>query len=335
MKAEVSVVLPAYNAEKTIRRAVQSILSQTMANLECIVVDDGSTDNTGAELSRIHDERLKVIPIDHMGITGALNRGLREAQSQYIARMDADDVSYPKRLETQVAYLEEHSHVGVVSCLVDHLGNRENQKGYGLYVAWLNRQRSWPEIESALLIESPLAHPSVMYRKAVIEEIGGYRDGPFPEDYDLWLRLAALGVKMEKVPQTLLEWHDLPKRLSRTDSRYSAEAFFQIKIPYLLEVLKRKAPSFPRFTIWGAGKLARRKARILKEHGMEIVAYIDIDPKKVGTLIEGVSVIDPNRWNLNSGSGILSLVSGRGARERVKAYLVDQGAKKDRDFFLA
>jgi len=335
MKPSVSVVMPVFNAEDTVKSAVNSILHQTLEDLQCLVINDGSIDNTINVLKQFSDPRLKVITIDHTGIVQALNTGLAAAEAPLIARMDADDTCHLERLALQKQYMDENPATGLVSCKVEYLGNQSTQRGYGLYVSWLNKNLKEPDIKRAMLIESPIAHPSVMFRKQLITSFGGYRSGHFPEDYELWLRWAMADVKMEKLTKTLVSWHDPPNRLSRTDSRYSPEAFFQVKIPYLLRTLRKGNKHYPRVNIWGAGKLARKKSRLLKKHGLVIDSFIDIDPKKIGNAIDGIRIISPISLQLPLTAPILSLVSSRGAREKVCHFLLNHGYHEGSDFFIA
>lgn len=231
----VSVVLPVFNAANTLAEAMQSILEGSLKELELIAVNDGSTDGSEKIINRLAREDKRVVPLhqNHRGIVSALNAGLSGAQGRYIARMDADDVSLPDRLEKQAAFLDKHPEIGLISCRVKYEGEPEERAGYTHYVEWINQLLIPGEISLKRFVESPLAHPSVMFRQECLVKHGAYREGDFPEDYEMWLRWLQQGVRMAKVPDTLLRWRDLAGRLSRNHPRYAIEAFYRIKSIYL------------------------------------------------------------------------------------------------------
>ena len=241
----VSVLLPTFNALATLPRAVASLRAQTFRDWELLVVDDGSTDGSADWLrtEAAREPRLKVISQPHAGIVPALNGGLAEARGEFVARMDADDESLPERLAEQVAWLDAHPDTGVVGALVEFAGDRTTSAGYALHVDWLNSVVSPEQIALNRFVEAPFAHPSVMFRRGLAARHGGYRDGNFPEDSELWLRWLEAGVRMAKVPRVLLRWHDPPARLSRTDPRYDVEAFYRLKAEYLARWLRANVPA--------------------------------------------------------------------------------------------
>jgi glycosyltransferase involved in cell wall biosynthesis len=223
----VSVILPVRDAVATLARAVESVRGQTLPAWELLAVDDGSTDGS-TELLHAHareDGRVRVIGGGRRGLVAALNQGLAAARGRLVARLDADDEAHPERLAEQVALLNARPDVGLAGCLLDFGGDRAVNAGYALHVDWLNSLMTPEQIALNRFVESPLAHPSVMFRRELVARHGGYRDGDFPEDYELWLRWLDAGVRMAKVPRVLLTWHDPPWRLSRTDARYDPEKF--------------------------------------------------------------------------------------------------------------
>ncbi|MBN2499851.1 MAG: glycosyltransferase, partial [Anaerolineales bacterium] len=232
----VSILLPCYNAADTLEAALASLRAQTLADFEIVAVDDGSTDDTLAVLEKWakEDERIHIIRQPHGGIVTALNAGLATCRGEYVARMDADDLSRPERLALQAQFLDTHPEVGVVSSLVSGYPPEAIREGFQIYIEWLNSLVSDEDIRRELFVESPVAHPSVMFRKAAVLAVGGYQDFGWAEDYDLWLRLYLDGVRFGKVPQTLLDWRDQPERLTRRDRRYSLENFIRAKTHYLI-----------------------------------------------------------------------------------------------------
>ena len=213
---KISVVMPVCDGRPFLDTALGSVLDQTYTDFEFIIVDDGSTDGS-AEVLRHHasrDDRLRVFQQKNLGATLAQNRGVQEAQGEYIARMDADDVSLPKRFERQVAYLEANpgcSAVGGQALLIDENGEPIRNSTSppfsdddGQMEGLLEEHRA---IEKALLEgEWPLVHPAVMMRRAVVEGAGGY-DERFQanQDHDLFLRLAEHG-RLANLPTMVLKY---------------------------------------------------------------------------------------------------------------------------------
>ena len=331
----VSVVLPARNAAATIARAVASLQGQTFRDWELVALDDGSKDATRfilIEMAQI-DPRIRVLRTK-AGIAGALNAGLAAATGEFVARMDADDESAPDRLEKQVAFLQAHPELGVVGSRVEFGGDRAKSEGYALHVDWVNSLLTPEEIHLNRFVESPFAHPSVMFRRALVHEHGAYRDGDFPEDYELWLRWMDAGVQMGKVPETLLTWHDLPDRASRTDPRYSPEAFYKLKAFWLAEWLKREIEAPREVWVWGAGRPTRQRAAHLTENGVRIAGYIDVDEKKSGRKVGGVPVVSPEQLPAREQAFVLGYVGTRGARDYIRAQLDKAGRREGRDFLM-
>ncbi len=344
----VSVVLPVRNGAATLARALESVRAQTFTAWELVVVDDGSTDGTAdlaAAVARA-ERRARVLrpAAAGAGIVAALNTGIAAARGRWIARLDADDAMHPERLAAQVARGDggadgagsavRGEQVGLVSCLVEFGGDRAAQAGYALHVDWLNSLTTPEEIALNRFVEAPLAHPSVMFRRELAERLGGYRDGAFPEDYELWLRWLDAGVRMAKVPRVLTTWHDGPGRLSRTDPRYAPEAFFRLKAEWIARELARSGGGRPVW-VWGAGRPTRKRAAALAAHGLTIAGYIDVDAKKLGRLGgTGVPVIGPEALPPAGEITVLGYVAARGARALCRAALAARGYAEGRDFWL-
>ncbi|MEX2146034.1 MAG: glycosyltransferase [Candidatus Rokuibacteriota bacterium] len=333
----ISVVMPVYNAATTLPAALDSLTRQTSADWELVAVDDGSTDASGAILDAYagRDRRLRIVSTPHAGIVAALNTALGVARGQVIARMDADDVCLPDRLERQRRHLEEHPALGLVASRVRFGGDRVAGGGYARHVEWTNQQVTHEQISLARFVESPLAHPSVMFRSDVARRWGGYASGDFPEDYELWLRWLEAGVRMEKLTEPLLVWNDSAARLSRCDPRYADSAFYRVKAGYLARWLARHNAHHPAVLLWGAGRISRRRARHVLDEGVRIRAFIDVDPRKIGRVIHGCPVLDPGALPKAGTAFIVSFVRSRGAREAIEAHLRAAGYRPGVDYILA
>lgn len=336
MKGEplVSVVMPVRDAAGTVPEAVGSVLRQTMGDWELVVVDDGSVDGTGEwlEAAARGEERMRVLRTEARGIVAALREGCGMARGRHVARMDADDVMGEERLARQAAMLEAQPGTGVVSCLVGYGGEGA---GYAAHVEWLNGLVEPEAMALRRFVEAPVAHPSVMFRRELLERIGGYREGAFPEDYELWLRWMEAGVRFAKVPERLLTWNDPPGRLSRTDARYSAEAFFEMKTGYLARWLRQEVEPGREVWLCGAGRVTRRRFAGLGAHGVRLAGYVDADPAKAGRVLDGVPVRGVEDLPEREKSFLLSGVGTRGVREALAAWLESRGWVEGRDFLLA
>jgi len=333
----VSVILPAYNASTSIAAAVASVRAQTFADWELIIVDDGSTDETG-EIVRAaanDDPRIRIERIAHGGVVAAHNAGLALAAGRFVARMDADDEMFPDRLQEQVVLLERRADLGCVSCLVAFGGDPERARGYALHVDWLNELHEPDDISRCRFIESPVANPSTMVRREVLERWGSYRESDWPEDYEFWLRLLDAGVRIAKVPRILMQWNDPPGRLSRTDERYSDRAFYAVKCHYLARWLVRHVPGERNVWLWGAGRITRQRFAALADGGVRLAGFIDIDERKTGRAIDGVPVIAPDQIPLRDECFVLGGVGVRGARDLIRANLARRGFREGVDFVMA
>lgn len=333
----ISIVMPVRDAEATLPAALDSVLGQTEPAWELLAVDDGSTDGSAAILAAYarRDGRIRIVPASRRGLVPALNAGLAAAAGALIARLDADDVCRPERLARQRRHLECHPEVGLVASRVSFGGDPVGAAGYARHVAWSNRLLTHDEISLARFVESPLAHPSVMFRRELVVAGGGYAEGDFPEDYDLWLRWLEAGVRMEKLATTLLVWNDRSTRLSRRDPRYATEAFYRLKAGYLARWLARHNPHHPAVIVWGAGRVTRKRARHLVDHGIAIEAFVDIDPHKIGRAIAARPVLDPTGLPEAGRAFVVSYVGGLDARVEIEASLRARGYHPGRDYLLA
>ncbi len=211
----VSVLMSVYNGQRFLRGAIDSILAQTLSQLEFIIVDDGSTDATCEILNSYADRRIIRVQNQHnIGLPQSLNKGLSLAIGEYIARMDADDLSMPTRLEQQASFLDATPEVGVVGASIQFIDEAGRP----------TRKWSCPRGPMAtkwqLLFNSPLAHPAAMMRRVVIDELpGDHVYDPDPavrqaEDYDLWARLSAI-TAIANLGDTLLYYRTHGEQLSR------------------------------------------------------------------------------------------------------------------------
>lgn len=217
----VSVVMPVRNCSRYVSEAAQSILSQSYSNLELIVIDDGSDDDTPEIIDELGnaDRRLMLIRQPPSGIVAALNEGIRASRGEFIARMDGDDVAVTNRIERQVAALDSNIDIAVIGTAATMIDGHGAQIGSMMY----------PTSPKAILDRLPtancIAHPTVLMRKRVVDAFGGYR-APFAgcEDYDLWLRIAEKH-SLANLPEPLLLYrmHDRQCTWRQYEARILAE----------------------------------------------------------------------------------------------------------------
>lgn len=188
MSPLISVVMPVWNGAAYLREAIESILNQTFTDFEFIIIDDGSTDDTVAIINSYQDERIRLIQQEHEGIVVALNRGVAEARAEWVARMDADDIAYPQRFETQLALIKSKPDTVLCHTQICMIGETN-------YIVKVGR---FPRSEGLLLLrlcyQCPFVHSTVMFRKDVFLASGGYlAEERHAEDYGLWGRLVLQG----------------------------------------------------------------------------------------------------------------------------------------------
>jgi glycosyltransferase involved in cell wall biosynthesis len=204
-KTKVTVLMSVYNGARFLRDAVESILAQTMSDFEFIIIDDGSTDETADILASYRDSRLRIVHQPNQGLPAALNRGLRMARAELVARMDADDISLPKRLQHQYQHMLAHPQITVLACdalVIDEKGHLTGQC-HRPARAHADILRDILEIRGR-----SLTHPAVIYRRSSILAINGYNERfRNSEDVDLWLRISAHG-SLAALPQTLFHYRE-------------------------------------------------------------------------------------------------------------------------------
>ena len=331
-KPKTSILFPFYNAELTLERAISSISDQTFTDFECILINNNSSDNSAEIANRFceADKRFLLVHEEKRGIVYALNHGLKVARGEFIARMDADDWSFPDRLEHQNKFLNEHKEYGVVAGKAEYKSHKPETGGFERYVNWSNSILDFKDIYNKQFMESPLIHPTVMWRKSVSDKYGVYAYGNFPEDYELWLRWLANGVKFHKLRESVIKWFDTDQRLTRTHVRYSDEAFYSIKTHYLVKWLKIHNPWHPKVLVWGASKISRNRALLLENPGIKISGFIDISKKRQldRSIIYYKDIPTPKE------TFILIYLKEESMRANTVNFLTERGFKEGKNYLL-
>ncbi|HUF89933.1 MAG TPA: glycosyltransferase [Gemmatimonadota bacterium] len=326
------MLLPVRDGEDHVDRAIESLVGQTLTDLEILAVDDGSADGTPERLARWagRDGRVRVLSQPTGGIVPALERARAAARGRWLARMDADDVSAPRRLEHQLACMEESDPLlAACGCRVEYFPRRGLGAGALRYERWINGLVSPAEIERDLFVECPLAHPTFFLDAEAVRAAGGWRDAGWPEDYDLLFRLRERGGRFAKVPAVLLSWRERPGRLSRVDPRYSPGAFRRCKVHWLRRGPLRGGRAV---VVWGAGPNGKRFALELQRQGVRVAAFVELDPRKIGKRIHGAPVVSPADIGAHAGAFCVAAVGQAGARDQIRQALTAAGWREGADF---
>lgn len=329
----ISILLPYRNAASTLEECLASIAGQTCSDYELVAVDDHSTD-ASPRLLREHaavDRRIRCLANPGQGLVAALNHGLQGCRGDIVVRMDADDRMRPARLARHLWHLDGDPALTLSAGRVQVFPEDQVQAGLREYVRWQNACLSAQDLAEEIYVEAPLAHPSAAFRRTAVLAAGGYRQGLFPEDYELWLRLHQRGHRMAKLAEVLLDWRDYPHRTSRTDPRCARGAFDRLRADYLARDPRLLARA-GELVIWGAGRRTRQRCALLLTQGFRPQAWIDIDPRKIGNRLASVPIHGPGWLDRRPRPFVLVYVTNHGARDDIAADLAGLGYRRGRDW---
>jgi glycosyltransferase involved in cell wall biosynthesis len=236
----ISVILPVFNAEAFLKEAISSVLKQTFIDFELIVIDDGSTDKSGEIIFGFQDSRIVYLRNDtNKGLVFSLNRGIKSAKGDFIARMDADDICHPERFQNQILFLKQNPSIGLCSCnaeLIDFNGIIVDK----FFFPTINCPLSWE-----ILWHNPIIHPSVMFRKKILEEEKDwYRLEEYPaEDYGLWSRLISKN-NMSILDEKLICYRISPNGIFHSNREVVFDQSVAVSTAYASSVLGKSVPKF-------------------------------------------------------------------------------------------
>ncbi len=303
----VSVLLPVRNGEAYLEEALRSLFEQRGPSFEIVVVDDGSTDGTGAILARMSDERMTVMRGAGDGIASSLNAALAVARGAYVARMDADDIALPNRFAMQCAVLDDCPDVGLVHTSAGFIDGSGRVTGT-LRAAHLDRAQ-----QRAVLLDQragkPIVHPSVMMRRDALHRVGGYRDLPCAQDHELWLRTVDLW-GFHAISEPLLHYRQHDGATSHTKSSLQRATHITNCVMYRLGAM-------PDDTATRAAVMERVAAAV-DEYGPAIEAGIAFRRavrskrplKALGTLLNG-NLRDPRAVTVSHALRISRIIQDR------------------------
>lgn len=326
-----SVLLPCRDAAEHLPLAIRCLEQQTYQNFEVIAVNDGSRDDTPDVLDdwAAHDARVRVVHKEGEGLARTLQVGSGICGGELLARVDADDVMHPRRLAEQVALLNARPEVAATGTRVRYFPWEAVGWGARRYQSWLNDLVEPEQLARDIFVECPISHPTLMVRRSAFNRVGGYLVNGWPEDYDLILRLHLSGAGLANVPRVLHYWREGEGRASRSDPRYSAQAFRRCKIHYLRQgVLEGRGT----VNIWGAGRVGKDFARALADKGLRVASFFDIDPRKIGQEIHGAAVRPVDDVTRHREHYLLVAVGSPGAREMIREELTRAGFEEPREY---
>jgi glycosyltransferase involved in cell wall biosynthesis len=321
--------MPVHNGGEYLEAAVNSILSQSYERLELILVDDHCTDDAIGSLDH-SDQRLTIINSKSQGVANAFNTGFKHAQGEYIARMDADDISLPDRIQCQLDYLGNHPDIDIAGCCVEIFAQAGIKGGLERYQNWLNSVRTPEQVHQQIFIESPIPNPGAMFRRAALETLQGYRDLDWPEDYDLFLRADACGFKMGKPEAVLLKWREHQTRLTHTDCRYKREQFMRAKTHFLVGYRLKQRPVI----IWGAGPTGRLMHDLITAEGGKVLGFIEVHPRRIGGQKRGLPVWSIDHCKQEDLPMVLVAVGAVGAREEISLFMEKHSKFEGQDYLF-
>jgi hypothetical protein len=275
---------------------------------------------------------VRVLDLPNRGLVATLNSALAEARGEYIARMDADDLSDESRLGCQLRHLQRHPWLDVVGTGVRLFPAHAITPNMLSYIRWQNRLVIHRAIEENLLVECPLTHPTALFRGRSLSALGGWREVDGPEDMDLWLRGAAVGWRFGKVNRVLYAWRETAHRMTRTDPRYSREGFRRLALDAFAGAVSGNTP----ILIWGWGRSLDAWNTGLVQRGHDVTA-LEVNARS----LRGGCCPDlpecPRRMSLSSGTGsgetvwLLAYGTER-SRQTLRSHLWPRGIRSGRHY---
>lgn len=331
----ISVLMPVHAFTPFTTAAVSSVLAQSHCNLELVIVGKEDIDDLLAKLPK--DNRIRGFAREAPGVIGASNTGLKQCTGEYIARMDSDDLCHPDRLTVQLEFAQSLDKLTLIGSRVEIFSD-EHVIGDGnrRYEQWLNSLTMPEEIKLASFIELALPNPSLFAHKDFWTKMHGYRERGWPEDYDLILRTWLAGIPMAKPEGTLLRWREHPNRLTRTDQRYSRQAFIQAKAWALTQkAAKLGLHAGRRVWICGTGRNARYWHDALIENDVTVAGFVELDSAKEKRQKRHLPVITYTQLEQQrTNELIVTAVSNPSARTALYSWCMERDYINGVDFIM-
>lgn len=328
-----SVLLPFRDAADTLCAALRSVARQSLADFECMLVDDGSADGSRALATAVaaQDPRFRVVTTGGAGLVAALQHGLTHCRAPLLARMDADDLMHSDRLRLQREALHADPTLTGAGTHVRMFPAAATGEGMRAYERWLGSIHDDRHVAREALVECPLAHPTWMVRTEAVRALG-YREGNWPEDYELLLRSLARGDRWSVVPRRLHAWRRGPASLSQRDPRYAIARFTDCKAAHLAHTFLRGAQGY---TLWGHGGTGRALRAALERHGLRPTHIVELHPGRIGQRIHGAQVVHVDALGAIPRGRLVVSVAGAANRALIRARLDALGWRETVDYVCA
>lgn len=328
---KVSLVMGVYNGEEYLTDTIHSILAQTYPNLEIIIVNDGSTDSTHEILKEVKDKRVKIITLDiNQGAANALNIAIEEADGDWIAIHDADDISLPYRIEEQVAYIQENPHVIAVGSFIECIAGKNISPYRISHMKNLERYKNsiltWEQIKTELFKGCPLVHGTLFMSKEAYLKAGGYNPKyKIAYDYDLFMRLAFIG-PIENTPKVLYKYRISLKSLSNANVLETSSEFLSASTKYIRNYCFAHKCNEPCVFVYGTKK------------GCKVFKELMLMKKnlQVHSMMSNYDSRELAKAYMNYEAGKIDafiILANTQEEESLKQFLKRKGLKLNKDFF--
>ena len=325
--------MPAYNVDRYIKDAIQSILDQNFSDWELIVVNDGSTDNTWEVISTFNDSRIQSFNFNkNRGVGWASKYALERINSPYIARMDSDDLCMPDRLKKQYEFMEQNSDIAVVRCYAEIFSDDPEVKNSRFYKRKksfteprCNQEMTSEKLSETLYWYLCLINPTTFMRTDVVKNIGYQACLKISEDYHLLYNINRQGYKFDTVPEVLYRYRVVRNSATETHNKINREnIFYYVKHIDILNLCKKT-----QVVIWGTGSQAKDLLELLEQDNIKISGFIDYNQDLWGSKIDDIPVYSPDILKPDK---YKVLIAAEPVLEKVISYLYNKGYKNTADF---
>jgi|APTNR8051073442_1049403.scaffolds.fasta_scaffold03842_6 glycosyltransferase involved in cell wall biosynthesis len=329
----ISILMPVRNAGAHLEACLESILGQTYPHWELLPVDDGSEDDSLTLLERYaqRDHRIRIYRNgSHRGIPAALQLAFSQSRGALLTRMDADDRMAPQKLERLCHLLRNAGPEHIATAEVTYFSDTVLGDGYLRYQNWLNglmhTGRHYEEIYKECVLPSPCW---MAFRKDLLR-CGAFETDTYPEDYDLCFRFYKAGFGIVAVQEPLHFWRDHSNRASRNEPQYANQSYFDLKLPYFLELDYDAARPL---VLWGAGKKGKQLAKRLSENGVSFHWVCD-NPAKWGIRLYETELQDFQSITSLSHPQLIIAVAAPDGQAEILQFLEEQAFKPGADYFF-
>ena len=352
-KKLVSAIMPLYNKELYLKKTLNSLAAQTYPHFECIIVNDGSTDNSLQIASEMvfKDHRFKVIDCPHQGIISTIKTGWQQCRGEMVTRIDADDIYPPNQLMNMVNKLNIAGPYHIVTGKIQYFSDDVLGRGFVRYQNWINSMIEPLDYWLYGMEDCPLPSPAWLAWKEDLQEIDWMEKVIYPEDYYHFLLLMVKGFKIVSIDETVLLWRDYPNRSSRTLPQYKENTFFNLKLNFLDKYLTSlyqylanvNKPVHSKFllekwikkdksvVIWGMGKKAKKIIQKMNALNLKLKFIITNNNNKIGLDYLKIPIVSESQI-LRSRHYILLALSSPEEKREVLNYLNQKGFLLGWDF---